>query len=240
MNRVEPLRLVVFDCDGTLVDSQYAIVGAMTEAWRADGLPPPDPASVRRVVGLSLVQAIATLLPDEAPERHARLAGLYRDSYISLRQAGTAVEPLFPGVREALDALDAAGFLLGVATGKGSRGLRHTLSVHGLEGRFVTLQTVDTAPGKPHPGMVLQALGEAGVEARDAVVVGDTTYDMEMARAARVASIGVTWGYHSGDELRASGAGCLVDTFADLPAAVARMLVRTQGSMQGRTTGART
>ncbi len=219
-----PLRLVIFDCDGTLVDSQHAIVGAMTAGFVAEGLAAPPPALVRRVVGLPLVEAVAALAPDLPAVRHERIAEAYKDAHLAGRVAGASIEPLFEGIRGALDTLDAAGHLLGVATGKGSRGLRHTLDLHGLAGRFVTLQTSDLCPGKPRPDMVLRALAETGVAAADAVVVGDTSFDMLMAGNAGVAAVGVTWGYHPPDELTATGAHCLVDRPDEIPAAVARVL----------------
>lgn len=204
------LKLAIFDCDGTLVDSQHAIADAMNAAWRALGKPDPDTALVRRVVGLSLERAVAVLAPEEPEERQLRLAACYREAFVAQRDAGRLDGPLYPGIRATLDALDDAGVLLAVATGKGRRGLDHVLATHGLNGRFVSLQTGDDAPGKPHPGMVLQALGEAGVAPADAVVIGDTVYDMEMAANAGVAALGVGWGYHGGDELLAAGARTVV------------------------------
>jgi len=218
------LRLVIFDCDGTLVDSQHAIVAGMAAGFASVGLPAPPREAVRRVVGLPLVRAILRLAPEIDEATAERVADGYREAHPMVRSAGAAVEPLFPGMREALDALSASGFLLGVATGKGSRGLRHTLSVHGLEDRFATLQTADTAIGKPDPDMVLRALAETGAERDDAVVVGDTVYDVQMARAAGVACIGVSWGYHAPAELAEAGAHSLVETCAAIPAVVERIL----------------
>lgn len=218
------LRLVIFDCDGTLVDSQHAIVAGMAAGFRAVGLPPPPRDAVRRVVGLPLVRAIMRIAPDIDEPTAERIADGYRDAHPTVRAAGASAEPLFPGMREALDDLAAAGFLLGVATGKGSRGLRHTLSVHGLEDRFATLQTADTALGKPDPDMVLRALAETGAEREDAVVVGDTVFDVQMSVAAGVPCIGVSWGYHEPAELAAAGAHSLVETCAAIPAAVERIL----------------
>lgn len=211
------MKLVIFDCDGTLVDSQHVISSCMAAAWRACGRPSvPDVAAVRRVVGLPLVEAIARLCPEGEAADHALLAEAYKDAFLDMPRGEEHGEPLFPGVVRALDDLAARGFLLGIATGKGRRGLRATLSRHGLIERFVTLQTADDAPGKPRPDMALQALAETGVAAADAVVVGDTIFDMIMAREARVAAIGVGWGYHDKESLEEAGAVTVLESFEEL------------------------
>lgn len=219
-----PLRLALFDCDGTLVDSQHAIVDSMAEAWHAHGLGEPDPHAVRRVVGLSLVPAVAALLPDLEPERHAAVAESYKNAFAARRQRGAVEEPLFSGIAQTLDALEAAGVLLGVATGKSQRGLRAVLERHGLTHRFVTLQTADTGPGKPHPDMVHRALAETGVDPAATVMIGDTTYDILMARNACVASVGVSWGYHEVPELVAAGADRIVHGGEQIAVAVLDLL----------------
>lgn len=218
------LKLALFDCDGTLVDSQHAIVAAMTAAWRALGLADPDPLAVRRIVGLSLVDAIARLLPEAAPATCEDLAEAYRQAFFEFRRRGAHPEPLFPGIGAALDALEQAGVLLGIATGKSRRGLDAILERHGLLRRFVTLQTADTAPSKPNPAMVLRAAAETGVPAGDIVVIGDTVFDILMARAARARSVGVAWGYHDADELRQAGADRLVETCAAVPGTVLSLM----------------
>lgn len=221
------LKLVVFDCDGTLVDSQHSIVACMESAWRAFGLPiAPAAASVRRVVGLPLVEGIALLHPDGSGNDHATLADCYKQAFLSLRERGPEDEPLFPGVREAVEELNRAGILMGVATGKGRRGLSVTLSRHGLMEFFVTRQTADDAPGKPHPGMLLQAMAEAGAMAEETVMVGDTTFDMMMARNARVAAIGAAWGYHEPGELREAGAGVVIDSCTQLLSVLPEVMER--------------
>ncbi len=219
-----PLRLALFDCDGTLVDSQQGIIAAMREAWQAHDLDVPDPEAVRRVVGLTLEAAIARLRPQAGDDERKDLAERYRAAFFRQRQSGTLEEPLYDGVIAALDALEAEGVLLGVATGKSRRGLRAVLEHHGLLDRFVTLQTADDGPGKPNPHMVHQALDATGVDAADTVMIGDTTFDIQMARAAGVASIGVGWGYHPAEELSAAGAGAVASTFPDIPGLVMTML----------------
>ena len=228
---MDRLRLAVFDCDGTLVDSQAGIVAAMCEAWRAFGLAEPDRASVRRIVGLSVLDAVAHLHPLGTPDLHQALAERYKTSFRESRLRGEHVEPLFPGVVEALDEIGRAGTLLGIATGKSRRGLLATLERHGLLERFVTLQTADTGPGKPHPDMVRRAMAEAGADAAGTVVIGDTTYDMMRARSAGVAAVGVAWGYHEAADLEAAGAHAVCRICHDVPATVTRLLTAVAGSM---------
>lgn len=211
-----PLRLAVFDCDGTLVDSQHVIVAAMAAAMRSRNLPEPHSDEVRRVVGLPLEAAIARLTPDQPEAEHYRLASAYRAAFLEEQRRGGSPERLYPGAREVLETLDAAGVLLGIATGKGRPGLDATLRRHDLAGRFVTVQTSDRAAGKPAPDMLLRAMEETGVDRRRTVMVGDTVYDVEMARNAGVAAVGVSWGYHPPDELRAAGANVVIDAFDEV------------------------
>jgi phosphoglycolate phosphatase len=211
-----PLRLVVFDCDGTLVDSQHGIVAAAEAAWRAHGLKAPDPAAVRQVVGLNLDEALAALIPEADTDLVGRLVAAYKQAHVALRSRPDHHEPLYPGIAELLAALDRAEILLGIATGKNMRGLQATLARHDLAGRFVTLQTPDTCRGKPHPEMVERALADTGATAMTTYVVGDTTYDMQMAYNARVAGIGVAWGYHAPAALLAAGARQVIDHPLDL------------------------
>jgi phosphoglycolate phosphatase len=206
----EGRRLAVFDCDGTLVDSQRAIVSGISLACAALGLTEPPAAAIRRGIGLPLKVAIGQLFPGHEPDLHDRLVRFYKDNFFRLRQRPDHVEPLFDGIAETLATLRASGFLLAVATGKARRGLLATLDRHGLTAVFDVLQTADDAPGKPHPGMLLNAMATLGVDPMDTVMIGDTTFDMEMARAARVAAIGVGWGYHESDELTQVGARTVV------------------------------
>ncbi len=220
------LRLAVFDMDGTLVDSQHMIVAAMGEAFLASGLARPPAEAVRRVVGLSLGQVIARLAPGLDAAGLGALEGRYKDAFSALREAGEVAETLFDGAIQVLDALPVAGWVLGIATGKSARGLKATLERFDLAGRFVTLQTADRGPGKPAPDMLHQAMAEAGVDAGATVMIGDTSFDMAMAQNARVAALGVTWGYHEEHELVAAGAARVITTFDDLHQAVDAMVPR--------------
>ena len=205
------MRLAVFDCDGTLVDGQADVCEAMDAAFAAQGLAAPDRHLTRRMVGLSLPEAMRKLLPTADADVHEVLTAHYRDAYRSRRTAGVLDEPLFDGIVTLLERLTRAGWLLGVATGKSDRGLAHCLATHGIAGHFVTLQTADRHPSKPHPAMLHAAMDAVGAKAADTVMIGDTAYDIAMARAAGVRAIGVSWGYHPPAELIAAGAASIAD-----------------------------
>ena len=214
-----PLRLVIFDVDGTLVDSQSDILGAMRLSFEAERITTPSRVEILGVVGLSLDVLMPILAPDADEATLVRLVQGYKDAYMALRadQGGEVSSPFYPGARAALDALQAQpDVLLGVATGKSRRGLDKLIEAHGLEGMFITQQVADFHPSKPHPSMLLQALRDTGVEAADAVMLGDTSFDMEMAAAADITGIGVSWGYHSPDRL--SAAKHMVQSFDAVPA----------------------
>lgn len=213
------MRLILFDCDGTLVDSQGVIVAAMSAAFERHGLPPPPREHVLSIVGLSLVEAVAALLVQDPDAPVEDVARAYKEAYRDLSADAATREPLFPGARACLEILAARqDHLLGVATGKSRRGLARILAHHALEPFFVTLQTADDAPSKPAPAMVLNALAETGADARATIVVGDTTFDMEMATASGAVGVGVDWGYHPATALRAAGAVAVATRFEDLPA----------------------
>ena len=188
-------RLAIFDCDGTLVDSQANICRAMvdsgatihaalTRTLEAHGLAVPPARQARRVIGLSLAQAFALLVPGAAAGEIEALAATYRRTFQALRAAGQVEEPLFEGVAALIEAMAADGWRLAVATGKSDRGLAHCLAANGIGARFVSLQTADRHPSKPHPAMALAAMAEAGAEPAATVMIGDTGWDMGCARAA--------------------------------------------------------
>jgi phosphoglycolate phosphatase len=199
-------RLVVFDCDGTLVDSQHSICAAMTRAFEAVKLAPPERFAILSVVGLSLPAAMARLLPDAEADFHDHLADHYKAAFRALRQADGVQEPLYPGIAALVRELDEGGWMLGVATGKSDRGLHLCLTHHGLIDRFVTLQTADRHPSKPNPSMLMAAMAEAGAAPDTTVMIGDTSFDIDMGLAAGTRTIGVGWGYHHPDLLVAAGA----------------------------------
>lgn len=167
-------------------------------------MPWPGEAATRRIVGLSLPQVFARIAPDADGPLRGQLAERYKAAFHTLRDEGRAHEPLYPGIADVLGELEDRGWLLGVATGKSDRGLDLCLSAHGLHPRFVTLQTADRHPSKPHPAMLHEAAREAGAD--HVAMIGDTVFDIEMAVAAGADALGVAWGYHPADELRAAGA----------------------------------
>lgn len=209
-------RLAIFDCDGTLVDSGATIHRALSVAFAEHGLALPPPEVSRKVIGLSLAEAMSALLPEAAPEQHLALAEDYKRAFWTLRAAGEVEEPLFDGVVELLDALEEEGWLLAVATGKSDRGLKHCLEQHGIHARFVSLQTADRHPSKPHPSMVEQAIADTGATPATSFVVGDTSFDMGMAVNAGAMGIGAGWGYHDSHELLDAGAVAVAERPGDV------------------------
>jgi len=186
-------------------------------AWAAEGLgTPPSGHDVRSIVGLQLVEAIGRLHPEGAASDHERLAGHYKDAFFEIRNRTDHDEPLYEGTKEAIDVLDSAGVLLGVATGKSRRGLEATLERHGLLDRFVSLKTSDDGPGKPNPTILLDAMRELGAEPQNTVMIGDTVFDITMAANAKVTAIGVDWGYHEASELKSAGAETILRSFREL------------------------
>jgi phosphoglycolate phosphatase len=211
------LRLVILDVDGTLVDSQAIIVEAQARTFRAHGLAPPTRERSLSIVGLSLPEAFRVLLGEAEDGLAEAMAQTYRGVFFDLRAGAGYEEPLYPGVAKTLEALSRREDVrLGIATGKSRRGVDHLVAREGWEGLFATIQTADDAPSKPDPGMIRQALAETGVAARDAAMVGDSTFDMDMARAAGIAAIGVAYGFHGVGALRDRGAQAIVDRFADV------------------------
>ncbi len=221
------MNLVIFDCDGTIVDSQHMIVAAMDQAFAEARLPPPRREAVLSVVGLSLPLAITRLLPSHDAKLVHRLTETYKSAFGDLRKVPAQREPLYPGMRNAIITLAARpDTVLGIATGKSRRGVAELLEREGLAGHFITVQTADTHPSKPHPSMVLEAMADARARADACVMIGDTTFDVEMGRAASVHTIGVAWGYHSVGELQRVGANAIADACEALPLIVSRLLDR--------------
>ena len=209
--------LVLFDCDGTLVDSQHVISEAMDRTFRQHGLESPGVERTRAIVGLSLPLAIAALLGDDDGKQSRAMAETYRAEFQFIRKQHGVVEPLFPGVHQTIGSLRTnEEILIGMVTGKSRRGVKSVIDHHGLDGIFQVVRTADDCPSKPHPAMVLEACAETGTEPQRTVVVGDTRFDMDMARAADAIPVGVSWGYHPSEDLRRCGARSVINTFDEL------------------------
>lgn len=211
------LRFVVFDCDGTLVDSGHNVVAAMQGAFESEGLPNPEDNDVRRQIGLHLTEAIANLHPLGDRDTHLRMTDRYKQVSLSQHLAGDASEPLYPGCLEVLRDLHARGAVLGIATGKSRRGLDRTLEAHGITGLFSSLKTADDGPGKPNPRILQDAMAEVGANPWNTAVIGDTIFDVSLAVNAKAHGIGVSWGYHPPAELEKAGARTVAERYEDLP-----------------------
>lgn len=221
------LRLVIFDCDGTIVDSQHLIVEAMNGGLSANGLPEMPREKILSIVGLSLPLAIETLLPGESPQTVAAVTQGYRDAFTVLRARPASHEPLYDGIADVIETLAARDdTVLGIATGKSIRGVDRLLDHTSWQGHFITIQTADTNASKPHPEMIETAMREAGAAPENTVMIGDTTFDMRMALNAGVAALGVAWGYHPSAALHREGAHAVADAATDLIPMTDRLIRR--------------
>jgi phosphoglycolate phosphatase len=219
------MKLVVFDCDGTIVDSQAGIVLSMEHAFKSLRMVPPAREATLAVVGLSLLEACSALAPEAEYETRVELAERYKAAFRELNFDPSEADILFPQAKETIAHLAGRDdHLLGIATGKSRRGVDRLFEREGWHASFATIQTADDHPSKPHPSMLHRAMLETGATPAATVMIGDTTYDIEMARAAGVNAIGVAWGYHSVSELTNAGAHLIVERFADLPAALDTIL----------------
>jgi len=210
------MKLIVFDCDGTLVDGQHLIIDAMASACKICAVAYPGDEAVRHIVGLSLLEAIEICHPAESQMTHLALKKAFIDRFQELRLREEDDEPLFDGIGQMIEQLMAEGYALGIATGKSKRGLVNTLKNHGLSDYFMTLNTADDGPGKPHPSMLLNAMRDAGAEPQKTMMIGDTTFDIQMALAAKTCAVGVSWGYHDREKLREAGAHHMLDHISQI------------------------
>lgn len=214
--------LAIWDVDGTLVDSRTTIAACMDEAFARHGLARPGYERTRRIVGLTLDHAVAEMTPGLDPAVQAAITQSYKDAFLELHADPAFREPLYPGAEALLARLTEAGWRQAVATGKSRRGLDRVVAAHGWEPVFCSLHCSDDGPGKPDPAMVLAALETTGTPPKRAVMIGDTAFDVGMGRAAGVRTVAVTWGFHTREELDATGADAACDSFDGLAAELER------------------
>ena len=206
--------LIVFDWDGTVVDSTAVIASSIQAACRDLDLPVPSDEAARHVIGMGLAEALRHAVPDAPPEKYQPLAERYRHHYLS-RDAGI---PLFAGAQETIAELHDAGYQLAVATGKSRNGLERSMHASGMAGYFHATRTADQTFSKPHPAMLQEIMEEVGVEPARALMVGDTTHDLQMVINAGVDALGVTHGAHPAQQLRELQPLALLGDFAGLRA----------------------
>jgi phosphoglycolate phosphatase len=212
------MKLVLFDCDGTLVDSARLIHEVMDRTFVAFGHDRPEISATKSIIGLTLDIAIARMLGrEQADEQSVAMANYYKSIYADVRDGQNMEVPLFDDIKLLIETIAARdGILIGAVTGKSRRGLAHVLDVHALAPHFIVSRTADDCPSKPHPAMVTECCRETGVEPRDTLVVGDAIYDMQMAKAAGARAIGVAWGYAAVKDLLSSGADAIAHHPSDL------------------------
>lgn len=210
-----PFQLLIFDWDGTLSDSAAMIVNAMQAAIRGLGLPARSDEAVRELIGLGLNEGLQRLYPDADIPALRRLLDGYRAHWLA---EGGGEAPLFPGALEAVTELREAGYLIAIATGKSRAGLNRSLAHHAaLRTQVLTSRTADETASKPNPRMLGELLAETGLGPADALMIGDTDFDLDMARSIGMPAVGVTCGVHAPERLRAAGAAALLARVADLP-----------------------
>lgn len=213
------MKLVLFDCDGTLVDSAHLIHEVMVRTFRHFELDEPPAASTHSIIGLTLDSAIARMRGlDAVDAQAAAMMAHYKSIFAATRAEAGFQEPLFPGIDQVIAELSLQDdLILGAVTGKSRRGLQMVCETHGWTQTFFVARTADDCPSKPHPAMVLECCDTAGISPGDTIVIGDSIYDMEMAKAAGSHALGVSWGYGAVDDLKRAGADRIANAATDIP-----------------------
>lgn len=215
------MKLVLFDCDGTIVDSAAVIHACMERTFEDFDQIQPGLDLTKSIIGLTLDIAIAQMLNRPVDAEIAAMTARYKEHFMLYRQSGGALEPAYDGLLPLIAGLAARDdVILGVVTGKSRRGLDAILAHHDLTKLFFTTRTADDCPSKPHPAMVLECCAEAGIDAKQTTVIGDAVYDMQMAVSAGARSVGVSWGYGPVEALRAAGAAHVVNNADELAALI--------------------
>lgn len=217
------LRLAAFDLDGTLLDSASSIVGNVLECWEACGFPVPEPDDVRRIIGLPWNESVEALLPGAGEKEFKQIRQYHEDVKNGIRTRTPRSQKLFPGVEDMVDEVERSGYLLAIITSRSGGRLESLLEENRILRRFVVLKTADDGPGKPNPDLMFQALKETGVDRQNAIMIGDTTFDMQMARSARTAALGVSWGVHDDHELREAGAQHVAENMIEILPSIQRL-----------------
>lgn len=213
----DKLKLAAFDLDGTLLDSIPSIVIGVTACWKALGFPEVGPDEIRNIIGLPWEQSIEKLMPGAGAREVEMINNYHTEIAQGIRQPpDRPPEKIFPGVMELLDALEDDGYVLAIVTSRSNRRFEALIDDNGLGGRFVSINTADQGPGKPNPFLLHKAMREAGVDAVDTVMIGDTTYDVQTGRNAGTGAVGVTWGVHPEADLFDAGAHHVADEIEDL------------------------
>lgn len=215
-----PLHLVIFDYDGTLVDSHAGFHRAFAAAFVALGMEPPEEEETRALIGLPLREAVSRFLPSPSREVLSEFSRAMRAARDFMRSNNQPPDRLVPGTRVVLEMFERAEILMAIATNKSRHGLEESLQQHDIDKFFVATRTADDCSPKPNPDMVEELLAATGVEPDYAVVIGDTTVDMDLAHNAGVAAIGVTWGFHDARTLIDGGAMAVIDRYAELDKAL--------------------
>lgn len=224
------MKLILFDADGTLIDSQAIIHESMRLAFLSFGYPEPQIAETRSIIGLTLDYAIATILGRDIDEEVLAMTAEYKSIYLQLAQREEMQSLPFDGIPQLIDSLaNRSDVLLGIVTGKSRRGVRTLLEKSEFKDRFVVSRCADDCPSKPHPAMVKECCEDMGTSPFNTIVIGDTGFDMEMARAAGANSIGVTWGYHSRERITAGGAHHIVDSVETLEETIFSLFALGEG-----------
>jgi len=216
MTMKSKLSLIIFDCDGTIVDSQATIIEIVKQTFITHNCKPPSHEKIRDGIGLELSKGLEKLLPNDHNVDVNLLCKTYRELSQVNRLNNNFQDPLYPNAKKVIVKLADTNFLLGIATGKSRSGLDFVLKNENIDDLFITKQTSDSAAGKPNPEMIYNSIRDTGVDISDVFMIGDTTYDMEMAKNAQVTGIGVSWGYHKKDALKNAGAKYIFDNFTEL------------------------